>query len=768
MSDAKPLLRRRHAAQLFKTEICKFFLEGRCESGDACSYAHEKNEVRTKPDLTRTSMCRKLLTDGACNDKRCRFAHSEQELRATNGFFKMKMCFFAQSGKCKHGSRCRFAHTMDELRPAGPRKDPELPDVKSAQEEEQRQDPQIDLYSLSSLPERQKSSQQESHGTGGSTATGNGGSTSGNGGSTSGNASGQSSNENSGSGNSRREGDSRPHRGRAAMQARMRTQNMAEESSSSSGNTSLTLVPRSEHTGSTNASDSSSSGAVGNGDDAVEADGSAAGAAEQKTKTRRSQRRRTSSGESDEESKNQGEVTLIVSNLPVYLTRGALLSMFEDLTATMRGKFDFFHSPWDLKAGHSLGYAIINFTDSRQAAIFDQQWTDKNLLRKKHPPLKVRKASIQGLTANIEYFSKNLSCPDSRFVPLYRDAEGNMTPLELAVAGDVESQSVNSWKAEGLSAQKLGTQDLDTGQAGGASSNNKSAGETCRTVISGASRPEEHSLQESETRHRRRRNRRRSKQTSMAEAADASGAAEALQVAPEKLPKAPAAWSMPGVQPDLRQLALRQQHQQVLKTMAEKEERKHTKNQSHSQEAARSSQEAPDTSRLLEAQQLQMLAKQLQQFHASVQMSGMSGVAPTASSAMTWQADSFSQAPTPSTAPTGPHQFMVSPVPAGADSAQLALHMSRQAKQVPVADSQVYNAMSSDLAVGAVTGTAGPPGPPMAGPLVPYMMMPVQSVQPVQSLQAALANSANCANAMVAGNFAGGLRYLNGDEVYTD
>lgn len=763
--DAKPLLRRRHAAQLFKTEICKFFLEGRCESGDACSYAHEKNEVRTKPDLTRTSMCRKLLTDGACNDKRCRFAHSEHELRATNGFFKMKMCFFAQSGKCKHGSRCRFAHTMDELRPAGPRKDPELPDAKSAQEEEQRQDSQIDLYSLSSLPERQKSSQQESHGTGGSTATGNGGSTSGNGGSTSGNASGQSSNENSGSGNSRREGDSRPHRGRAAMQARMRTtQNMAEESSSSSGNTSMTLVPRSEHTGSTPASDSSSSGAVGNGDDAVEADGSAAGAPEQKNKTRRSQRRRTSSlGESDGESKNQGEVTLIVSNLPVYLTRGALLSMFEDLTATMRGKFDFFYSPWDLKAGHSLGYAIINFTDSRQAAKFDQQWTDKNLLRKKHPPLKVRKASIQGLTANIEYFSKNLSCPDSRFVPLYRDSEGNMAPLELA-DGDVESQSVNSWKAEGLSAQKLGPQDLDTGQGGATSK--KSAGETCRAVISGSSRPEEHSLQESETRHRRRRNRRRSRQTSMAEAADAAPvgeAPEALQVA-EKLSMAPAAWSMPGVQPDLRQLALRHQHQQVLKTMAEKEDRKHTKNQSHSQEAARSSQEAPDMSRLLEAQQLQMLAKQLQQFHASVQMSGMNGVAPTASSAMTWQADSFSQAPTPSTAPTGPNQFMVSPVPAGADSAQLALHMSRQAKQLPVADSQVYNAMSSDLPVGAVTGSAGPP----IAPLVPYMMMPVQSVQPVQSLQAALANNANCANAMVAGNFAGGLRYLNGDEVYTD
>mmetsp|Transcript_8080 Transcript_8080/g.9205 ORF Transcript_8080/g.9205 Transcript_8080/m.9205 type:complete len:195 (-) Transcript_8080:299-883(-) len=183
-SEAKPSMRRRHAAQLFKTEICKFFLEGRCESGEACSYAHEKDEVRTKPDLTRTSMCRKLLTHGACNDERCRFAHSELELRATNGFFKMKMCLFAQSGKCKHGNRCRFAHTMDELRPARLRQEADQAPSAVQAEEEPAQDSQIDLYSLSSLPDRQKSSNQESHGTGGSTATGNGGSTSGNGGST--------------------------------------------------------------------------------------------------------------------------------------------------------------------------------------------------------------------------------------------------------------------------------------------------------------------------------------------------------------------------------------------------------------------------------------------------------------------------------------------------------------------------------------------------------------------------------------------------------
>jgi len=113
-------VRKKHALQLFKTDMCKYFLEGRCENGDFCSYAHDSQEVRNRPDLTCTSMCRTQMKTGVCNNKNCRFAHTESDLRATHGFFKMKMCVFAQSRRCKHGNQCRFAHSPDELRPAMP------------------------------------------------------------------------------------------------------------------------------------------------------------------------------------------------------------------------------------------------------------------------------------------------------------------------------------------------------------------------------------------------------------------------------------------------------------------------------------------------------------------------------------------------------------------------------------------------------------------------------------------------------------------------
>lgn len=110
-------VKKQHAAQLFKTEMCKFYLQGSCENGRQCSYAHNPSEIRHKPDLTNTSMCKNFARDGQCSDPQCRFAHSEAQLRATSGFFKMKMCGFVESGRCKNGDSCRFAHSVDELRP---------------------------------------------------------------------------------------------------------------------------------------------------------------------------------------------------------------------------------------------------------------------------------------------------------------------------------------------------------------------------------------------------------------------------------------------------------------------------------------------------------------------------------------------------------------------------------------------------------------------------------------------------------------------------
>jgi hypothetical protein len=46
--------------------------------------------------------------------------------------------------------------------------------------------------------------------------------------------------------------------------------------------------------------------------------------------------------------------TLMLTNVPEFMTQGALVSLFEDLTVSMRGAFDFVYCPWDTKEGRNL------------------------------------------------------------------------------------------------------------------------------------------------------------------------------------------------------------------------------------------------------------------------------------------------------------------------------------------------------------------------------------------------------------------------------
>lgn len=111
----------RYRNQFYKTEMCRFMLNGGCNKGSACSHAHFKEELRAKPDLSKTRMCRSLLQNGACtNRKRCPYAHDIRQVRSTNAFFKTKVCSFYESGFCKLGSKCRYAHGQSELTPGVP------------------------------------------------------------------------------------------------------------------------------------------------------------------------------------------------------------------------------------------------------------------------------------------------------------------------------------------------------------------------------------------------------------------------------------------------------------------------------------------------------------------------------------------------------------------------------------------------------------------------------------------------------------------------
>ncbi|KAF4667148.1 hypothetical protein FOZ61_008609 [Perkinsus olseni] len=75
-TNARDAWHNRYLNQFYKTEMCKFMLNGSCSKGATCSHAHTKEELREKPDLSKTRMCRALLQKGACsNHRRCPYAH---------------------------------------------------------------------------------------------------------------------------------------------------------------------------------------------------------------------------------------------------------------------------------------------------------------------------------------------------------------------------------------------------------------------------------------------------------------------------------------------------------------------------------------------------------------------------------------------------------------------------------------------------------------------------------------------------------------------
>jgi len=666
----------------------------------------------------------------------------------------MKMCVFAQSGKCKHGSQCRFAHSVDELRPM----QPAVADVPSAAFQAiEEEPPQKDFFSLPALPSQTYPLQQDSQGTGGSTATGNGGS-----------SSGQSSNENSGSAPSPRtraarvEADpqSSEDRSRASLPCSSWNERNYERNENSDGsswasvNSSVTAVPRSEHTGTGSppaTSDSSSSGA-GNGQATSSTAGPRAGASPEQPKSS-SRRPARSSGSSDQSVAPQQVTTLLISNVPTYLTQGALLSTFEDLTTPMRGNFDFFYCPWDHKAGHNFGYALINFTDPSHAAEFQQRWTSKELFRsgRGHKPLRVVKASLQGLQANIGYFHKieiGGSCADVRFRPLYRDDEGNLQHLELSISTSAETEpSVE------VIAPDITQQDLDTGQPQGDAGTGASvarAGPTGHTPLSQGSdfRSPQDDRNDVRAEPRRRGRVRKRRPDTAVEEVYTPPVEEVPRLRPRQqpLPQQP----VPGVEPqELRQLSLQQQQQQLLKIMEHHEEMK--RKQLQQREERKPAREHAGSSQLqsIQAQQLQLLAAQQQLLQKKQSVSCWPSIACSAMAPMPDGSTHVDQVlglqePTPPVLPMpmtfnncgmasrNEGQFMVSRAPSDMQgSSQMAVYMARQSMQSTAQTSlgnpqQVLNQPGLEQVFDMHGGSRG--ASQCGSMMVPYMMLPIQAM----------------------------------------
>jgi len=117
LSAVQGNVRNREGTKLafYKTKMCPWF-PNRCRLGDECNWAHSKDELRSRIDLTGTRLCAALFKKGWCTDPNCRYAHSREELRHTSDIYKTSMCVFWMKGSCVAGANCRYAHGDSEIR----------------------------------------------------------------------------------------------------------------------------------------------------------------------------------------------------------------------------------------------------------------------------------------------------------------------------------------------------------------------------------------------------------------------------------------------------------------------------------------------------------------------------------------------------------------------------------------------------------------------------------------------------------------------------
>ncbi|CAE7871987.1 ML5 [Symbiodinium microadriaticum] len=401
-----PSLRHKQVRQLQKTEMCKFHMLNRCGKGPNCSFAHDVAEIRDKPNLNRTSMCKTFLLTGNCDKPQCAFAHDERELRTTEGFFKTKLCRFANRGRCKHGFACRFAHSTQELlpeeKPAGPQSQdmPPVPFGMTLQQE-----PSVDA-------------RPDVHGA--------------------------------------------PGRGsRSQMRARIvddgRQQAPSETNTSGSDSMSEQRTTRDEASDQSTRADTSASVPTpeGSGDSGPEETANASPGADSPQERPRQRR-------GGERPQARHCTTMMLTNVPPFLTQGALISLLEDLSTYMRGAFDFFYCPWDPYQDRNLGYAIVNFFMRSVAAEFEKQWANQPLLPGTHGSkrLRIMPATLQGRAANLRHFSgfSLAHHVDPRFRPLVRAGpKENLQPMALSEEiRDAENQNKQGAVAFECNLQPLG------------------------------------------------------------------------------------------------------------------------------------------------------------------------------------------------------------------------------------------------------------------------------------------------------------------------
>jgi len=104
---------RKPSRWLRKTKLCVYHLQNDCSLGSSCLFAHSLNELQDGPDLYKTQMCNDFM-NGRCDNDDCTFAHGQEELQAFPTL-KQKLCKWHRKGKCRNGYSCSFAHGQQDL-----------------------------------------------------------------------------------------------------------------------------------------------------------------------------------------------------------------------------------------------------------------------------------------------------------------------------------------------------------------------------------------------------------------------------------------------------------------------------------------------------------------------------------------------------------------------------------------------------------------------------------------------------------------------------
>ena len=89
-------------AQIKEKVLCHFFVEGRCQKGDKCTFAHNAQLAPKKVEL-----CKFYLNGFCSKGDKCTFMHGEWPCKF---FHRVNFRTGVKKNECANGDACRFSH----------------------------------------------------------------------------------------------------------------------------------------------------------------------------------------------------------------------------------------------------------------------------------------------------------------------------------------------------------------------------------------------------------------------------------------------------------------------------------------------------------------------------------------------------------------------------------------------------------------------------------------------------------------------------------